>query len=90
MSLWKTAPPDVSGPSRTKVNVDVSGGDQALAVPCRAFRCKPVTGAAGVIAYTDMDGNAQTTEIAVGETLVYGATAILQAGTTATGLEAII
>lgn len=75
--------------AHSKVDIDVSGGDQALDPPARALRCLPVSGAAGVIAFTDLSGVDQTTEIAVGETFEIGAVAILQTGTTATGLEAL-
>lgn len=61
-----------------------------LATAARAIRCKPNTGAAGNVAFTSLNGQSRTTEIAVGETLLVGATRILSTGTMATGLEIYI
>jgi len=86
---WKQGGISPGDPAWGKVDIDVSGGDQTLDPPARAVRCKPSSGTAGVVAFTDMSGDDQTTEIAVGELLPIGALAILSSGTTAGGLEAL-
>ena len=56
----------------------------------RAIRCKPVSGAAGTVRFLSLAGTIRTTEIAVGETIMVGATHVKVTGTTATGLEGIV
>lgn len=59
------------------------------AVAGRAIRCKPITGTAGTLKFTTLNGQDRTTEIAVGELLIVGVKRIWTTGTTATGLEIV-
>lgn len=64
--------------------------DEDLPVAARAIRCKPASGAAGTLRVTTLSGAVRDTEIGQGEVLVVGAKRVHAAGTTASGLEAII
>ncbi|MBG6211686.1 hypothetical protein IWQ49_006377 [Labrenzia sp. EL_126] len=64
--------------------------DVDLATPARGVRCKPITGGAGTLRVTTRQGEVRNTEIAQGEQLNVFVTRIHSAGTTATGLEALI
>lgn len=71
--------------------VPITPSDSAdLAVPARAIRCLPTSGAAGTLRFTAWTGEVRNTEIAAGETLIIYAVRVHATGTTATGLEAVI
>jgi hypothetical protein len=71
--------------------VPVTPNDAAdLALPAVALRCLPVSGAAGTVRVTTVDGNVRTTEIAVGELLPVQVVRVWSTGTSATGLEALV
>lgn len=61
-----------------------------LPTAARAIRCNPANGVAGTLRITTTSGQVRNTAIAAGEVLMVGALRVHAAGTTATGLEALI
>lgn len=75
------------GFSEKVVAVDVSGGDQALSLGCRAFY---VGGTGDLTVTMSGGGNATFVGLPAGSILPISASAILQTGTTATSVIALL
>lgn len=61
-----------------------------LPIAARAIRCNSVTGAAGTLRITTLNGQVRNTQIDAGELLLIGAKRVHATGTAATGLEALL
>lgn len=90
-----TADNGVGQLSGVRSKIDFAGGSDLVVKDdvgvdvARGFRCKSISGGAGVIAFVDEAGVDQTTEIMPGEVLVYYCIRVKAAGTTATGIEVL-
>lgn len=75
------------GHAEKAIAVDVSGGDQDMPTSCRAI----YVGGAGNLAVTmNGGGNVTYTGLQAGSVLPIGVSVVLQGGTTATGLVALL